>query len=72
MTDAVIKMSANQRSFDNLTVVMISFKNLEDHLNEKPTSQHLFQIKEVESRSTTQIKDETKMGSPILESPSKM
>lgn len=28
MTDAIIKQSAIEKSFDNLTIVMISFRNL--------------------------------------------
>merc|ERR1712166_504741 len=33
---------------DNLTVVVISFKALETYYNDRPTVQHLFQIKEVD------------------------
>ena len=33
MTDAIIKQSAIEKSFDNLTIVMISFKNLLDAFN---------------------------------------
>ena len=32
MTDSIIKQSAIEKSFDNLTIVMISFKHLEDNL----------------------------------------
>ena len=33
---------------DNLTVVIISFKALENYYNDRPTAQHLFQIQEVD------------------------
>jgi hypothetical protein len=46
MTDAVIKEAALEQSFDNLTVVILSFKSLETYYNTRPEAQHLFQIKE--------------------------
>ena len=36
MTDAILKQSAIERSFDNLTIVMVSFKNLEEYWNDRP------------------------------------
>lgn len=39
MTDSVLKQSAIEKSFDNLTIVMISFKNLEDSFNQRAQNQ---------------------------------
>jgi hypothetical protein len=36
MSDAVIKQSAIEKSFDNLTVVMVCFKNIEAAFNTRP------------------------------------
>lgn len=44
MTDAVIKESALEQSYDNLTVVILSFKTLETYYNDRPQAQHLFLI----------------------------
>jgi len=36
MTDSVVKESALEQSFDNLTVVIISFRSLEKYYNDRP------------------------------------
>jgi hypothetical protein len=54
MTDSIIKQSAIEKSFDNLTIVTISFKNLEDNLNQSrsdPAAPQHFKIKEVMKKS---------------------
>ena len=53
MTDSILKQSAIERSFDNLTVVMISFKNLEDFFIKYKQEQQpqTFQIKEILKQS---------------------
>ena len=57
MADAVIKQAAIERSMDNLTIVIISFENLQEFLNDRPApkqlEQHLFQIKEIDSGTTS-------------------
>lgn len=35
MTDKILTQSAIEKSFDNLTIVIISFKNLEDFFMER-------------------------------------
>jgi len=41
MTDAIIKQSAIEKSFDNLTIVKICFKNLENNFNTRQLSLNL-------------------------------
>ena len=59
MADAVIKHAAIERSMDNLTLVIVTFANMEAFLCERPYNvrpdNNLFQIKEseVESGNTT-------------------
>lgn len=59
MADEIIKQAAIERSMDNLTIVVISFENLEVFLQDRPKptvlENHLFQIKEVESCATSTI-----------------
>lgn len=61
MADAVIKQAAIERSMDNLTLVIITFANMESFLSERPYNMrpdnNLFQIKEseVESGATTNV-----------------
>ena len=55
IADSIMIQAALEKSMDNLTIVIISFQNLLSFLNDKPQlQQHLFQIKEVESNSTSQ------------------
>ena len=42
MTDAVVKESALEKSTDNLTLVVIGFKNLQKYYNDRPKAEHLF------------------------------
>ena len=53
MADAVIKQAAIERSLDNLTIVVVSFQNLQTFLTDRPEPQKLepdlFQIEEIES-----------------------
>ena len=59
MADAIIKQAAIERSLDNLTIVIVSFANLQEFLNDRPKpvrpENHLFQIKEVESCATSVV-----------------
>ena len=58
MADAIIKQAALERSLDNLTIVIVSFDNLQDFLVDRQPMRlenHLFQIKEVESGSTSTL-----------------
>jgi hypothetical protein len=50
MVDEILKKSAIEKSFDNLTIVMISFKNLENTFNQRHKTTEVpqtFQIKEI-------------------------
>jgi len=40
MADAILRSSAIERSFDNLTIVIVSFKNLENFYAKAKTQQH--------------------------------
>lgn len=40
MVDSVLKLSAIEKSFDNLTLVMIAFKNLENYYYSKEKDQN--------------------------------
>jgi serine/threonine protein phosphatase PrpC len=46
MADAIIKQAAIERSMDNLTIVIVSFDNLQAFLNDRPKptklENHLF------------------------------
>ena len=57
MADAIIKQAAVERSLDNLTIVIVTFENLQTFIQERPKptllENHLFQIKEVESGATS-------------------
>ena len=59
MADAIITQAAIEKSQDNLTIVIVSFQNLDNFLKERPAvsvlEQHLFQIKEVESAANTSL-----------------
>lgn len=59
MADAIIKQAAIERSLDNLTIVVVSFENLQTFLSDRPVptrlENHLFQIKEVESGATSTV-----------------
>jgi len=49
MTDAIIKQSAIEKSFDNLTIVMISFNNLQEAFTSRKMDEvpQTFQIQEI-------------------------
>lgn len=54
IADSLIIHAAQERSIDNLTVVVVSFTNLFSFLIKRPTiEKHLFKIQEVESGSTS-------------------
>ena len=67
MTDAIIKQSAIEKSFDNLTIVKICFKNLENNFNTRVVTKDLqtssqmdttpqqFKIKEILKSSNSQL-----------------
>lgn len=67
MTDAIIKQSAIEKSFDNLTIVKICFKNLENNFNTRVITKDLqtssqmdttpqqFKIKEILKSSNSQL-----------------
>ena len=57
MVDAIIKSSAIQKSFDNLTIVIIAFKNLENFYYKTTKSQY-------EKTQTIKIEDESSI--PII------
>ena len=59
MADEIIKQAAIERSLDNLTIVIVTFENLQVFLQDRPRptrlENHLFQIKEVESGATSTV-----------------
>lgn len=60
MADEILKQAAIERSLDNLTVVIIAFDSLLEFLEDRPKpaqklESQLFQIKEVESGTTSTI-----------------
>ena len=63
MADAIIKQAAIERSLDNLTIVIVTFENLNAFIQDRPKptllENHLFQIKEVESGATSTLIQQT-------------
>ena len=62
MTDAILKSTAIEKSYDNLTVVMVAFKNLhsfyENHGINKPKTQ----IIKIEGESPDQPESGSRLG----------
>ena len=73
MADAILRSSAIERSFDNLTIVIIVFKNLMNFYEQaklKPLSDTNYKAIKIEGENTTTLTNPIRQPSPAGLGPS--